>query len=669
MAEKKTSLANLLVPRTERELNEYLATLYTKTKEDIKNPEVPWELKGYKSLLEVMKSKPVIIRAIEKLRRNPGSMTPGVDKKTIREFLELNYEELLSYIEQQFKHYKPEQVRRKWIPKPGKREKRPLGIPAIGDRIIQQCVCIVIEPILEAQFYKHSYGFRPQRNTKQAFARTVDVVSLTGHFWFVEGDIKGFFDNVNHNILLKKLYAMGIRDKRVLMIIKSMLKAGILNEIVRNELGTPQGGIISPLLANAYLHSLDQWIAREYETKDFKKEYGSTIAYNKAKRDKLKRPAFFVRYADDWILITDTKESAERWKYKITEFLKTRLKLELSQEKTLITNITRKSASFVGYDIKFRKVRMKQKGKGARKHGYIPQTKPNKDRLRAKVENLGKEIRKLGFQRDSIKRLEQINKINSTIVGLHNYYEICTHINLEMAKHSPGLRLKAYNTIKRMSSSKRKKSELTLPAREVDNLVTKHENYTSKIPYLIIGGKKIGITLLHLVRTRWRYKDENRKKINPVLIFGKDQNEDPYTPSGRSKYYNNAKKQPLSFREDALLEADLSWLRHQGTDSKYNVDYIITRARAFNRDKGQCKCCSRNVGKYGIQLHMHHKNPTLNLSEVNKINNLVTLCENCHRILHSNSIYEESNSKFSHLSKKGWKKLESYRTIYNESIR
>ncbi|MED4285639.1 group II intron reverse transcriptase/maturase [Priestia megaterium] len=668
MAKKITSLANLLVPRTERELNEYLAMLYTKTKEETNNPNVPWELKGYKSLLEVMKSKPVIIRAIEKLRRNPGSMTPGIDKKTIREFLELNYDELLSFIEQQFNNYNPKQVRRKWIPKPGKKEKRPLGIPAIGDRIIQQCVCIVIEPILEAQFYKHSYGFRPQRNTKQAFARVIDAVSLTGHFWLVEGDIKGFFDNVNHNILLKKLYAMGIRDKRVLMILKSMLKAGILNEIARNELGTPQGGIISPLLANVYLHSFDQWISREYEEKNFKREFSTRQQFNKERR-KLKRPAYLVRYADDWILITNSKESAERWKYKITNFLKNRLKLELSQEKTLITNITRKTATFVGYDMKFRKVRKKQAGRGPRKHGYIPMTKPNKDRMKAKVENLGKEIRNLGFQRNSIKRLEQINKINSTIVGLHNYYDICTHINLVMAKHSEGIRIKAYNTIKKMSGPKRKRSNLTLPANEVDNLVAKHENYTSSLPYLTIGGKNIGITRLNLVKTRWRYKDKDGKGINPVLIFGKDQKEDPYTPSGRKRYYHNAEKQPLSIREDALLESDLSWLNHQGTDSKYNVEYIIKRARAFNRDKGQCKCCHRKVGGYGLQLHMHHKNPSLKLAEVNNINNLVTLCEDCHRILHSNHQYEESNPRFTHLNKKGWKKLEDYRAFYKKSIK
>lgn len=121
-------------------------------------------------------------------------------------------------------------MRRVWIPKPGKQEKRPLGIPSVVDRIVQEFIRLVIEPICEAKFFEHSYGFRPMRSTQQALERLCDVVHNTGYHWIIEGDISKFFDKVNHKILLNKLWNIGILDKRLLMVIKQMLKAGIMNE-------------------------------------------------------------------------------------------------------------------------------------------------------------------------------------------------------------------------------------------------------------------------------------------------------------------------------------------------------------------------------------------------------------------------------------------------------
>ena len=155
------------------------------------------------------------------------------------------YDKVIELVREGLENYKPLPVRRVWIEKPGKKEKRPLGIPTIVDRIIQECVRTVIEPIMEAQFIKHSYGFRPMRSAHQAMERLNNVLHTTGHHWVVEGDISKFFDNVNHRVLIKKLHNLGIHDKRVLMIIKSMLEAGIMGELDKNNIGTPQGGIIS----------------------------------------------------------------------------------------------------------------------------------------------------------------------------------------------------------------------------------------------------------------------------------------------------------------------------------------------------------------------------------------------------------------------------------------
>jgi retron-type reverse transcriptase len=127
-----------------------------------------------------------------------------------------------------------------------------LTVPAIADRVIQEVLRMILEPILEAQFFAHSYGFRPMRDAHMALARVTDIAHRTEYHWIIEGDIKGCFDNINHTRLVKQLWHMGVRDRRILMIIKEMLKAGVMDEMVTTELGTPQGGLCKALHSPPY---------------------------------------------------------------------------------------------------------------------------------------------------------------------------------------------------------------------------------------------------------------------------------------------------------------------------------------------------------------------------------------------------------------------------------
>lgn len=285
------------VPETESELRQLQDKLYSITKEQTETG----TFSGFRGLLEIMASETVIMTAIHNIKANKGAETAGTDGRTMRaDILQQDYTQIVTKVQRSFQNYHHIPVRRKWIPKPGKSEKRPLGIPAIIDRIIQECVRIVLEPIMEAQFFKHSYGFRPWRDAHMALERVKDQVSRVGYYWIVEGDISKFFDNVNHTILIKKLWHMGVRDRRVLMVIKAMLKAGIMGEVSENPLGTPQGGIISPLLANVYLHSMDEWITREWENKKTRTTYSSSRnQYQSLHRYSNLKPAYLVRYADD----------------------------------------------------------------------------------------------------------------------------------------------------------------------------------------------------------------------------------------------------------------------------------------------------------------------------------------------------------------------------------
>ncbi len=210
-------------------------------------------------LYDLITKEENILLAYRNIKRNGGSKTAGTNGRTIVYWDNQPIENFLTYIKNRFENYKPQKVRRVEIPKPNGK-KRLLGIPNIEDRIIQQCIKQVLEPICEAKFHPHSYGFRPNRSTENAIAYTMKRINLEKRYYMVRIDIEGFFDNVNHSKLLKQIWTLGIRDKRLICIISKMLKAEI-EDIGIPEKGVPQGGILSPLLSNIVLNELDWWIS------------------------------------------------------------------------------------------------------------------------------------------------------------------------------------------------------------------------------------------------------------------------------------------------------------------------------------------------------------------------------------------------------------------------
>ena len=273
-----------------------------------------------------------------------------------------NENALVAHVQRKLDWYIPNAVRRVEIPKDNGKT-RPLGIPTIMDRLIQQCILQVLEPICEAKFFKRSNGFRPNHSAENAIAQAERMIQNVGCHYVIDIDIKSFFDNVNHGKLLKQMWTLGIRDKKLLSIISAMLKAEVAG-IGFPEKGTPQGGIISPLLSNIVLNELDWWIVSQWEEMPTQRNYVHRI-YANGTPDKSStirtlrnytnlKECYVVRYADDFKIFCKKRSDAIKLFEATKQWLLDRLGLEISPEKSKIVNLKRHYSEFLGFKLKVR---------------------------------------------------------------------------------------------------------------------------------------------------------------------------------------------------------------------------------------------------------------------------------------------------------------------------
>jgi group II intron reverse transcriptase/maturase len=331
----------------------------------------------------------VLRAAYRQVKANGGA--PGIDQQTFQIIeKEIGVDEFLRGIKERLskKRYKPLPVRRVYIPKADGKQ-RPLGIPVIADRVVQAAVKIVIEPLFEASFKDFSYGFRPRKSAQQAVREVYKWLNFGCH-WVVDADLKSYFDTIPHDRLLLSVRSKVI-DRSVVKLIEMWLKAGVMEEMqVRKETtGTPQGGVISPLLANLYLH----WLDRYWERK----------GYGERKHD-----AHIVRYADDFVILCSRQPEFYLAEAKA---ILDRLGLTLNAQKTRVVNVTKETFDFLGHQFTVRP----SKRTGLVKTFYYPRPKAMKA-VRSKI----REAVRSGQNWDLPKLIRE--KVNPILRGWGNYF-------------------------------------------------------------------------------------------------------------------------------------------------------------------------------------------------------------------------------------------------------
>lgn len=559
------------------------------------------ENQNFKSLMKIIISDDNILLAYRNIKRNSGSLTAGIDGKTIKDIEKLTTERYLDIVKKRFKFYKPRKVKRTEIPKPNGKT-RPLGIPSIWDRVAQQCILQVLEPICEAKFNPHSHGFRPNRSAEHAIADCAKKMNIIKMGYCVDIDIQGFFDEVWHSKLMRQMWTMGIRDKELLTIIRKMLKAPVVlpnGTIQFPEKGTPQGGILSPLLANIILSEFDWWVSEQWETRhmsEIKTQYNANGTehmgnHHRKMRSHTKLKEFYiVRYADDFKLFCHNRKTAELLYHASIQWLEQRLHLPVSIEKSKITNLRKESSEFLGFNLK-----LERKGKNRYiMHSHVSDKAIN--RMRIELKEQIKEIKK---SPNSMNTIRAIGNYNSKVIGMHGYYRIATHVNKDFKKVHYSVLLTMRNRL------------------SIDGL-TKMGKYTGKDKGILnyVQSKNIrylaGRPIIPVSFVQHRNPMYLKVKINK------------YTPEGRELIHRN---------QSAVSEIALRWIRsHPVVSDRATVEFNDNRISLFIAQLGKCSVTGEELNV--LDMHCHHKIP-YHLSKDDKYSNLIIVKPEVHILIHA----------------------------------
>lgn len=552
----------------------------------------------FRHLMQYVASEDNIKLAYRNIKKNKGSKTAGADGKTIEDLNKWSISNLISHIQKRLKWYQPNKIRRVEIPKDNGKT-RPLGIPTIMDRLIQQCFLQILEPICEAKFFERSNGFRPNRSAENAISQVYKMIQTQHLYYVVDVDIKSFFDNVNHGKLLKQMWTMGIQDKQLLKIISLMLKAEVAG-IGFPEKGTPQGGIISPLLSNIVLNELDWWVASQWETLPSRKIYKGkelktgtvdrSSTYRALRESNLKE-CYIVRYADDFKIFCRKLSDAVKMFEAVKLWLKERLGLEISPEKSKIVNLKKSYSEFLGF-----KITATTKGKDNKgKPKYVVKSLLTDKAVRKIKKKTSQTVKLIEKPINDKEEFKHITFYNSYVIGVHNYYRYATHVRKVFDKIAFQISRKFYARTKR---------KLKRHGKPLCGYIKEHYGKSREIRY--ING-------------------------NPIIPLGYVQHKNPMD---KKKVINNYTAEGRAEIHKILETVNIAVLHYMMRNPILNrsIEYNDNRLSLYCASHGKCSITGKilEIGN----IHCHHKIP-YSISHDDSYGNLILICQEAHILIHA----------------------------------
>lgn len=553
--------------------------------------------KIFTQLMDIVCCADSIKLAYRNVKGNDGSMTSGTDGFNICDIENMDSEKYVEMVQRKLAWYQPKPVRRVEIPKPDGR-KRPLGIPSIVDRIVQQCILQVLEPICEAKFHERSNGFRPNRSAENAMAQCYRMIQIQNLHFVVNVDIKGFFDNVNHSKLIRQMWNLGIRDKTLLCIIKAMLKAPIIlpdGRTVYPDKGTPQGGILSPLLANIVLNELDWWIASQWENMPTHNEYKTGINSNGSenrgniikvlKNTKLKE-MYIVRYADDFKIFCRNRSDADKVFIAVKQWLKDRLQLEVNDEKSCVVNLKKRYCEFLGFKLKAVKKRSK----------YTVCSNITDKAVKRETQKLTEQLKKIRYSKNRYDKFRNIRLYNSMVFGIHNYYRYATNVNIDCMKIQFIINKVQYNRLEDL----KKQGEIG------SNYIALHYGKSKQLRFVC------GFPLCPIGYVQTKNPQYKKRSICK------------YTEKGREEIHKNLKFEPYAI-----------WCLHQIAKQHIpnrSIEYMDNRVSKYAAQYGKCAVTGKLL--WIDEIHCHHIKPR-KFGGTDEYKNLVILSSDVHRLIHA----------------------------------
>lgn len=551
----------------------------------------------FQNLMGIICSEENIQLAYRNIKRNGGSVTPGVDGITIRDIEQMPAEKYIRTVQKKLAWYKPKPVKRVEIPKPNGGI-RPLGIPTMFDRLVQQSIKQVLEPICEAKFHEYSYGFRPNRSAENAISKVQNLIHFTKLYYVVDMDIKGFFDNVNHSKLIKQMWSLGIRDKTLLCIIKEMLKAPIIlpdGSKVLPQKGTPQGGVLSPLLANIVLNELDWWISSQWEThpthtpykiiehKEGHQDRGSI--YRALKRSNLKE-MYIVRYADDFKIFCRKRDDANKAYFAIKQWLAERLKLEISEEKSKVVSLKRHYSEFLGFELKVVQKRKK----------WVVRSHMCQKAIQRETHALIEQIKDMQHPHDAANGALAVTKYNAMVICIHNYYQIATDVNLDCKTIRRNINICLHNRLRH---------KITKTGQVVGKYIRQRYGQSKDIQFIY------GCPIAPIGSVQHKKPMSKKRTINS------------YTPEGRAEIHDG-----LKLNMSILLQL------MKASTPMGSVEFMDNRLSLWCAQYGKCAITGREL--MVDEIHCHHKIPKEPpFYGTDCYENLIIIHVDVHRLIHA----------------------------------